>query len=236
MYRRTAHHQRRGALCQRQRLYGADSGFSAHSCGTAPAQWDPATIANVTLSGSNRIATNTGTSRANQGAHTPFAGGKATGKYYVEFTLTTATSASGSNYGVGVGREDTTFVSLGGNGNVGAVMYKSGNIWNGASTGISLGVRATGDVIGLAVDLDNGKVWFKKVSGTPGNWNNNVSGDPATNIAGITITIPVGGHTDSLFCVFGGTGGVANDVITLNSGGSSFVGATPAGFASGWFI
>ncbi len=197
--------------------------------------WDPATVAAVNLSGGNLVGTNTGTTSANQGMHTPFVNGKASGKFYHEITFTTAASTTGSNYGSGVGREDSTFTSMGGSSQVGSMVYKSGNMWiNNSNSGKTFGARAAGDVIGVATDIDNGKIYYKVVSGTPSNWNATVGADPATNTGGLALPSIAGGHKLSIFSTFGGIGGVASDVQTLNPGSSPFVGAVPSGFTAGW--
>jgi hypothetical protein len=110
------------------------------------------------------------------------------------------------------------------------VFFFSGNIWAGGSnTGISLGARSNGDVIGIAVDLDNRMIWFKKVSGTPGNWNNSGTANPATNVGGITV--PAG-----LMVPFNVHGATAGSILTANFGASGFTGTVPSGFASGWLF
>jgi hypothetical protein len=65
------------------------------------ATWDPATVAAVTLSGGNLVATNTGTTSTTQGAHVLFANGQTTGKFYFECGLTTFTGGAGVAVGVG---------------------------------------------------------------------------------------------------------------------------------------
>lgn len=191
--------------------------------------WDAATVASVTLSGGNLVATNTdGTSNANQGARGANAVGKTSGKLYFEETFTNVTG--GGNCGVGVGTTASTYTGMGGNGTAGGIVFRaSGNIYgNGLNSGVSLGARSFTDVIGIAVDLDNRKIWFR-VS-PAGNWNNNVANNPATNVGGITI--PAG--TMVPFCTFGGAIPFSGNVVTANFGASAFSGAVPAGFTSGW--
>jgi hypothetical protein len=196
-----------------------------------PVTWDSATITAVTLSGGDLVATNTGTSAVNQGAHVNFSPGKTSGKWYVEIAFTTITSGSGSNLGVGLGTTTSNYSQMGASALTGNMCYQSGNLWaNNASTGVSLGARSSGDVIAIAIDLDNRKIWFKKVNATAGNWNNNGSADPATNVGGQTI--PAG--TMVPFCTFGGTSGAINNVTTLNAGATAFTGSVPSGFTSGW--
>jgi hypothetical protein len=191
--------------------------------------WDSATVTSVTLSGGNLVATNTGTTSASQGAHVVSTSGKTTGKYYFEQTITT--SNAGINRGVGIGTTASTYTNMGGSATTGVNMYwGSGAIWaNGANTGIILtGGVSPGGVVGIAVDLDNRKIWFRV---TPsGNWNNSGTANPATNVGGITV--PAG--TMIPFSTFGGTSGAAGNVLTANFGASTFNGAVPSGFTPGW--
>lgn len=190
---------------------------------------DPATVTAVTLSGGNLVATNTGTTSADQGARVAAASGKTSGKYYFEMIPTTL--INGGNIGFGVGTTASTYSNMGGTATVGALVFKSGNIWvNGSNSGLSLVTFAQGSEAGIAVDLDNRKIWFRKAKSPAGPWNNNASHDPSTNVGGITI--PAG--TMVPFCTFGGLAGVVNNVTTLNAGTTAFASAAPAGFTSGW--
>lgn len=200
---------------------------------TGPAAtWDPATVTAVTLSGGNLITSNTGTTSADQGAHVASTSGKTSGKYYFEGTLTAAAFAG--NFGIGVGTPTSTYTGMGQTGGAtGAIMfYASGNIYaNSSNTGVSLGaIGAAGNVIGVAIDLDNRTAFFKKVSGTPGNWNGSGTANPATNTGGIPI--PAG--TMVPFLTYGGTSGTSGIIHTANFGASTFTGAVPSGFAPGW--
>lgn len=195
---------------------------------SAWATWDPATVTAVTLSGGDLVATNTGTTSANQGAHVASGSGKTTGKYYFETTLTLKNA--GGNCGVGIGTTASTYTNIGGTATSGNMVYfNSGNMWtNGGSTGFTLSARATGDVVGVAVDLDNRRIWFRVAPS--GQWNASGSANPATNNLGFVI--PAG--TMVPFNVFGGASGVAGSIHTTNFGASAFTGAVPSGFTAGW--
>lgn len=192
--------------------------------------WDSATATAVTLSGGDLVASNTGTTSANQGAHVAFADAKTTGKYYFEVTFTTLTA--GGNRGIGVGSTTSTFTGMGGPSalNGGDTVYAgSGNIYsNGAGSGKSLGARAAGNVIAVAIDLDNRFIWFRVAPS--GDWNNTAGADPATNTGGIGH--PAGAMVP--FCMFGGASGTAGNVFTANFGDSAFVGTVPSGYTAGW--
>jgi len=196
---------------------------------TGWATFEPAMSSNVTLSGGNLIATNTAKSPTNQGASVAAQYAKTIGKYYFEPTFITFTG--GDNVGVGVGTTTSTYGGLGGSATTGNNGLHSGGIWaNGTNTGVTLGLYGDGQVAGVAVDLDNRKIWFKRLPS--GNWNNSGTANPATNTGGITI--PAGGMVP--FATFGGGGGAANNVVAANFGASAFSGAVPSGFIPGWPI
>lgn len=193
------------------------------------AVFDAATIASVTLSGGNLVVTNSGTISADQGAHVASTSGKTSGKYYFETTV--ASFLAGANIATGVGTPTSTYTNMGNTATNGTtVRIGTGTIlYNGGSSGSSLGACVTGNVIGIAVNLDvTFGLWFRVAPS--GLWNGDAAANPATNTGGINK--PTG--TLVPFNVFGGTGGVANNVLTTNFGATAFTGAVPSGFTAGW--
>lgn len=209
------------------------TGTAATLSKVSPATWDPATVALVTLSGGNLVATNTGTTQADQGAHVAFTSSHSTGKYYFEITITTLTTVSATAIDIGVGISTTTFTNLNNAGGSGVCIdvTSPGNVFadgSSVSTGGGLGGASTGTVYGIAVDCDNDKIWFRKTSANL--WNNSGTANPATNTGGIAT------NSGALvpFVTFGGTGNVAGNVFTANFGATSFASAAPSGFTAGW--
>jgi len=204
------------------------------------ATWDAGTVASVALSGGDLVATNTGTTSTSQGAHVAVASGKTTGKFYFEVTLTTYTGGAG--VGFGVGTTTSAYSGMSTQATVGNMLYFKGHTGNGTifsdpsgNTGLSLGARSNGDVLGMAVDVTNRRSWFRLAPS--GLWNNNGSNDPTLPPGtGGGLIIPAG--TIIPFATFGsgpaGAAGVAGNVITANFGASPFVGAVPSGFTAGW--
>lgn len=111
--------------------------------------------------------------------------GKATGKWYWEYTTGNSTNA---NYQVGVAtgrdlRQTSTPASTNG-------LFWRGDqaIWQGSTSryaAATVGVAPGNGTVGVAVDCDTGKVWFAKdnswiMSGDPANGTNPVA-DPATH-------------------------------------------------------
>lgn len=191
--------------------------------------WDPVTAAAVTLSGGNLVVTSTSAAINEQGAHVAGTSSHSSGKYYFEVTSTIA--ASGGNMSTGIGTPTSTFTGIGnGGGVVGAIVYTgsgSGAIWVNGSNTVSLGTFMNGNIAGVAADLDNRRIWFRKNSA--GNWNNSGTASPATNTGGFAL--PAGAMVP--FAVFGG-GSAAGSTWTANFGASGFAGTVPTGFTAGW--
>jgi len=115
---------------------------------------------------SNGNTTITANANATQGSTSPGTIGVSSGKYYFEFKVTTSTM---NNSSIGMCKADMNFnyqadaypynASLGNNG----IHYVGdGTIYvNGSSAG-NQGAWSQNDIIGLAVDLDNGNIAFTK--------------------------------------------------------------------------
>jgi hypothetical protein len=186
--------------------------------------WNPSDLAQMTLSGSNLTATSTGTTAGVR--HTT---GHSSGKYYWE-----ATTINWGSTGTEIGLA-TSSASLQGGGIAGqAVMTKSvggfnGSIYiNGTYSGstIAAGVISN-NIIGIAVDLTAGLIWFRN---TPaGNWNGSSTANPATGAGGISLGALAGSTLLPLFAAL-----ATSEDVTANFGGSAFNGAVPSGFTAGW--
>lgn len=192
--------------------------------------WDPTSVAAVTLSGGNLVATNTGTTSTNQGAKVSATGAPTTGKYYFEGTFTTFLGGGGVRIGVGLATE--TYANMSTLPPSGAmVLGESGNVWvNSGNTGYNLGTITNGSVIGIALDLTNRKVWFRL--SPSGLWEGNSGHDPTNPTTGGGFALAAG--TIVPFTTFGSgiTGtGVANNVVT-GKFATPFTGALPSGYAA----
>lgn len=201
--------------------------------GTAPGHitLNPGSAHNVTLSPGWLTATSHGTTSADQGVQ----GGspadltaiKTLGKFYFEVTF--ATLVAGLNFGCGVAPAGVNYTTYGATGVGGVVVHSDGKIYaDGVLSAFNIGARASGDIIGVAVDLNSLNIWFRP-QGT-GLWNGSATGDPFNNVDGVKM--PLAAIVPTL--VFGGTGGVANGVQTANFGATAFAGAAPLGFEVGW--
>jgi hypothetical protein len=154
---------------------------------TSYATWNPSDKGSeITLSSNNNVATKSGSgsSFASSGIRSTI--GKSSGKWYWEYVYT---EDGGSNWPVvGVGNLSANMSDHVGSDTNGWGVYAPDGYKYYNDIGSSYGTSFTqGDVIGVALNMDTGKVWFSK----NGTWMN--SGDPAagTNEAfsGLTGTI-----------------------------------------------
>ena len=144
------------------------------------------------------------------------------GKWYAEFKLSSYTFASGSYPYIGVCAEDLWLNSWAGD--AGTAYQTGGTLWrNGSSISSGHGTYAAGDIISIAMDLDQAtpKVWWAK-NGTYIN-----SGNPATNTNGTDIapTSNTGYYTYAL-SLWAATGGQWD----ANFGQRAFSYDIPSGF------
>lgn len=191
--------------------YGTDTGAGGEVRGNY-ATWDQ-----LAKQGSNAIGTladgnlkHTGQAATARQTRANF--GMSSGKWYWEVTPTNAPVY----YLVGISKDGVSTDNYpGADANSYAYRGDTGNKTNGASNSAYGNTYTTNDVIGVAYDADNGKLWFSK----NGTWQN--SGDPAsgTNAAftGLSgLFFPVVGH-DSV-------------VAYGNFGQRPFANAAPSGF------
>jgi hypothetical protein len=192
------------------------TGANATAFRRAFTSWNPSDLGSGwSLSGSNLVATGTTNNTAARG--TPYV---SAGKVYCEVTWT---SDGGGGYAatIGVANASASLATyLGGDANGWSYYSFNGKKINNTSQTSYGSSYAVADIIGVALDMTAGKVWFAK----NGTWQN--SGDPAAGtgeaFSGLTgsLTIAVG-HT--------GSASGLNDVFTLNVG-PSFAYTPPTGF------
>lgn len=175
--------------------------------------WNPADKhANVILSDSNFTAVNNTSTAAGVRGLTY----KTSGKWYVEFLNS---GYGGGGFGIGVSRATaslSTYLGADSNGwgcGHSGLCYTSGALVGGLSLGPSLNVR-----MGMAIDLDNGKLWYH----TGGTWTGNPAGGSGSSFSGITGSIFLG-----MNCSSSRSGTIYTDP-TLHTY------SAPAGFTAGW--
>ena len=99
-------------------------------------------------------------------------------KYYFEVTITTASTVG--QVGVGI---DNGLESISNQAAIGAVCWcGDGSVnYNGNLAVYNAGPFNVGDILGVAVDFVNNRIWFRDGAG---NWNNSATANPATNVGG----------------------------------------------------
>ncbi len=162
--------------------------------------------------------------------------GKTSGKWYVEITLVTA---SGNNDGIGIVNSWGIGNRFMGDAQTSAPATDSG--WgyfntngliinkNASVTAVNTGTYTSGDVVCMAIDLDNGRIWWRK---NGGNWiGTSGTPNPATNTNGFDIS-----HQTSNGCrvypAVNQSGSTSK--FTANFGATAFAQTAPSGFTSGW--
>lgn len=138
--------------------------------GAATVTWNPSDKhADIALSGGDLVATKGGATNASRSLRATL--GRSTGKFYFEIAVTAGGTSPFMQIGVA-----TSSLALTGSLNAAAgwCYYQDTGAKQHNSTSTAYGASyTTGDVIGVAVDLDSGKIWFAKNNAWQG------SGDPA---------------------------------------------------------
>lgn len=152
--------------------------------------------------------------------------GKSSGKWFYEFTL----NANQGSQVVGVATDGALLTDHLCTQTVAWTFYYTGQKINNA--GCSLTTYGTsythGDVIGVAVDLDAGKIWTAKNGVWQASGNPSTGANPAfSNLSGLTIFPAWSGQ---------GTSSGVSARATANFGQSAFAYGPPSGFKAGWFI
>lgn len=175
-----------------------------------------AKTANVSLSGLGRIAAHSaGTAGEVRGN-----GGRSSGKWYFEIVFTTITNDwAAAGFVFGTPALDAVLSTAG------KISYRSnGATRSGGTTGATGSALSSGNVLGVAVDIDLGRMWFAR---------NNAwlaGGDPATNYNDSFSFTPGANVTP-----FAWLDNVAvSKVLTAHFEAGQLVYSPPAGFNAGF--
>ena len=198
------------------------SGISVYGVGTF-ATWNPSaaggtptfTASNLAIQGATGTTT-WYTTRATQGF--------TDGKFYYEATITANGTGGGSNGDFAIGWENgsANLVTTPGNQPAAAFYFpQTGLTFIDGGTG-SIQTGSVGNVIGVAIDLVNSKIWWRT---NTGNWNNSGTANPATNVGGLSFTF-----TGRMYPSFGYEN--TDSKVTANFGATSFTNTAPSGFNS----
>ena len=171
--------------------------------------------ANITLSNGDLIATATNTTW--KSVRTVL--GKSSGKWYWEIKIST----DADRCLIGIGTTDESLSSYVGDTANGYSYYdQNGNKFHddlGTAYGDSFTLN---DVVGIALDLDNGKLWFSK----NGVWQ--ASGNPEAGTS--EAWSGISGTFFPMYSPYANT-----DAVIANFGASAFSYSVPSGFSSGFY-
>lgn len=202
--------------------------YGGAPAGPVYATWNPSdTNANITLSGSNLVATRGAAANAFYSSRATIS--KNSGKWYFEVTRTGSSDKTHIIAGLMVGVTALTQYPGEGSSGVGNQPVNTSDV-NRYQGGFLTTVTGQSDVgIGggfqIAVDMGSLGVWVKTfgASGWMG------GGDPA---AGTSPTYTLGSVTP----VFPAVGLFSSGTeVTANFGASTFTGTVPSGFNAGWY-
>jgi hypothetical protein len=180
--------------------------------------WDPASVGNGTLSGGNLIFTITATGT---NAVVSTINKYNTGKRYLEITWTGTGVAGSGNWNCAINGPGTFPAGY-------AYSDNSGS-WhvNGAMGLPSTLVTGSGQVVGMAVDFVNNRIWAKSTASP--NWNANPSADPVANVGGQDISPGTIGSSGP-FAGVALDNAAAIDTMTLNVTNGTFSFGLPTGY------
>lgn len=145
--------------------------------------------------------------------------GKTAGKFYMEATFDELT---GSFIGIGLGDGTAAVSNFYGADTHGLLLANNGQVFTGGAVLTTIQTTAEGAIVGVAIDIDNRRIWFRT---NGGNWNNSGTANPATNTGGIAFNAGMTGT----FYVGAGVQTSPNDQMTVNFG-PTFAYTAPSGF------
>jgi hypothetical protein len=151
-----------------------------------------------------------------------------TGLWYFEVQYSRTLGSSSTN--IGIGNSSASLTSTTGFTSASAgYTATNGNYFIAGSVPSTIQTANALDIIGVAVDLTNSKIWIKNITRNSG-WNNGAIGsqNPATNTGGQSLSALAAGPYYAMASV-----GQFNDYVCFNLGGSAFAGTPPAG-ATAW--
>jgi hypothetical protein len=179
--------------------------------------WNPADkSANLTMSGGDLTATFTGFDGF---SNVRAVASHSSGKFYHEMNF----SVAGTLYAApGIANGSLDLNSFIGNTN-GIAWLNGGQVYLNNSNVATVETWVAGDTLCIAVDTTAKLIWFRK---NAGNWNNDVSANPATGTNGIDISGVSGPYFPS-----GGANNVL-DAFTANFGATAYAQSAPSGFGN----
>lgn len=188
--------------------------------GAAATTWNPSDKgADITLSGSNLVATNATGNFSYAGVRTVGSISGADKKYWEILYTTSAASAEDCGAAIAGYSLATDLVS-----SANALGYHRDGTFSIANVSQAAQESTNaGDTICWAVDYGNGKIWMRKNNNAL--WNNSGAADPATNTGGFSISGLSGALYPACAIWF------QNDAFTAKFASTSWGFAAPSGFS-----
>jgi hypothetical protein len=146
-----------------------------------------------------------------------------TGLHYYEASINV--NSFGFTNGVGVTSSAQSVSNVIGNNNNGIAYYSDGTVRYNAGTLTSLATYTAGDIISVAVDFTNNKVWFRK---NAAGWNNDIlaNQNPASNVGGYDISARANAAIEPA------VSGDGTDAMTGQFSKSSWTQSVPSGYSA----
>jgi hypothetical protein len=148
------------------------------------------------------------------------------GKHYYEWT---PDEFSGSFIAAGFATAASALNNYTGSATVSLGLVSNGDFFRNASSVASgIGAMTEGDVISMALDLDNDLVWFRR---NGGNWNGSGSDNPATTTGGFALNSAMVTGSPAIYAAASVQVG-PTDQLTMNLGQADFAYTPPSGFTA----
>lgn len=178
--------------------------------------------AQITLSGGNLIMTGSAIASTD---NVRSVASYSTGKFYCE--MLSGAVATSYAHAIGLANSTASLTAGPGSPDVNSIALYDGdtNVYAAGGSAGNSGINYVGaasDVVGMAIDIGAGLIWFR-VNG--GNWNNNIINDPVTGIGGINVSA-----VSKPWFVIGQSG--ANAVNTFNFGATAYANTAPSGYGN----
>jgi hypothetical protein len=197
----------------------------AASAPPATTTWNPADKgADITLTNGNLTATDNNVPAGNFMSVRAIAS-HSSGKFYYE---TTTTTVGGTSALPGMGNSTASLTAfLGADANA-VSFWPSGTVDINNTIVTTIQTWATGDTVGIAVDLTAQLIWFQTTHlGVAGNWNNSGTANPATGVGGVSISTMAAGPYFPMVMVHDTTCSHA-----ANFGATAYTQTPPSGFGN----
>lgn len=179
--------------------------------------------ADITLSNSNFTATKSDGSVAWRTARSVTS--HTFGKFYYEWV---GNEFSSSFIAAGFATAAASLATYPGSETTSLGLVTDGSVFRAGSSTAVHGGFGENEIICMAIDLDNGMFWCRRLGG---NWNNSGTANPATNTGGLALNAGMTTGSPAIHAAVG-VQSPPTDQLTVNFGASAFGYAMPSGFTA----